>query len=382
MFFNVMNYFLILSKSCRELEWVPLVPIRKRAIFEERILRIPELKNNVHVRPIFLRSPNNRLRNLLNPYVLLSDFCRIFRALRCLKPDVVIVFYSLDAYPIVILRGILGFSVFVVATGGDVNLHQGRLYTFLRRVIYGRSDMVFAVAQDLKRKILVESGYTPIVLPTGVDTSFFRTLEHRDALREKWNFDHEDILVLTVGELTKHKGADVGIRTVKLLLSRGIENLKLIVVGEGPQKDSFQNLVARLNLGGSVLFFGEKTRYELLELYNIADLFVLSSDSEGLPFVLLEAMGCGVVCICSRVGDIPDVIKEGYNGFLVDSVSPPDFSEKIEQVLCMNERDLVAIGNNARRTVLEHFNLCKIADNMMDIILHHLIYHDESSQEA
>lgn len=374
-FFNVINYLLVFSKFDHEFTWVPLVPLGNKALFEEKITKVPKLeKKNVQIHPIFLQAPNSSFRNLLNPRVLLSDFCKIFRTLTHLRPEAIIVFYVLDAYPIAIFKNLLGYSVFVVATGGDINLHRSPLHTLVRRIIYKQSDMVFAVSNDLKCKIFMESGHRSVILPTGVDPSFFRTLESRNALRKKWKFNNKDIVVLTVSNLEEHKGVDVAIQAIRLLQCRGIENLKLTIVGDGSQKNSLQKLVMKLNLRKSVLFFGEKSRSELLELYNIADLFVLSSHSEGLPFALLEAMACETVCISSPVGDIPSVIKEGYNGFMANSVSSFDFALKLESALSMNDADLAALRKNARRTVLENFDLCKIAENMIDTICNHAIF--------
>jgi glycosyltransferase involved in cell wall biosynthesis len=147
-----------------------------------------------------------------------------------------------------------------------------------------------------------------------------------------------------------------------------VNHLKLIVVGDGSQKNLLLSLIAERNLGESVLLLGEKNRNEILELYNIADFFLLTSYTEGLPFALLEAMACEKLCICSPVGDIPDVIHVGYNGFLTNSVKPLSFAIRIENALALSENQLITLSKNARQTVLEEFDLHVIARNLIGAI--------------
>jgi glycosyltransferase involved in cell wall biosynthesis len=351
-----------------EFRWVPLVPLRKKAYFEHRMARISGLGTNISVRPIFLQTPNNDFKNLLNLRIFLSDFFNIFRTLRQLKADAIVVFYLLDAFPIAVLKGLLGCKLFTVATGGDINLHQSLSYRLIRRIIYRNSNAVFAVSKDLERKIFLESGRRVVLLPTGVDPFFFKPLESRETLRAKWKFGPKDLIALTVSNLERHKGVDIAIKTISILRSRGADNLKLTVVGEGSQKKSLQQMIVKNNLETAVFLLGEKTRSELLELYNVADFFLLTSHSEGLPFALLEAMACEKLCISSPVGDIPNVIRTGYNGFVADSITSSDFAMKIENALAMNKEELATLTSNARQTILENFDLCMIARSLIDSI--------------
>jgi glycosyltransferase involved in cell wall biosynthesis len=368
-FFNVVNYLRILADSDDELTWTPLVSTHAKEVFEERLGTIRGLTEmKIRLVPILLASPNKSLKNLLNPQIVLRDFYEIFRTLRKLKPDVIIVSYLLDAYPVAILKHLLGCTFFVIATGGDINLNQGLGHMLLRRVIYSQADMVFAVSNQLQSKILLEGHRLAVLLPTGVDTSFFHKLEDRRLLRRKWHFSDGEIVVLIVSNLEPHKGVDVAIRAVGLLHDTEIESLRLVVVGRGPQKPALEKLVKSLKLEKSVLFLGELAREDLLELYNASNVFVLSSRSEGLPFSLLEAMACESICIASSVGDIPVVLKDGVNGFLVRSVHPIDVASAIRRALVMNEVELSKIGREARRTVSESYDLVEITKKMTKII--------------
>lgn len=365
----MVNYLSVLPQGEHEFTWVPLVALRNRGLFEARLTRVRELlPRKMRIYPIFLESPNSALRNLLNPRILLTDFCRIARTVSELAPDAVVVFYLLDSYPALVLRPVFGYLLCVVATGGDVNLRQGWGHRLLRRLICWRADVVLAVSDDLRVKISRETGREPILMPTGIDTSFFRKLQSRDGLRRKWCLNDKDLIILTVANLEKHKGVDLAIQSIRILKNWGIQNAKLMVVGLGSESTRLRDLATELDVEKSVHFLGEVGRGDLLELYNLADLFVLSSYSEGLPFSLLEAMGCGTVCVASAVGDIPTVVQEGHNGFIVKPVSPLNFAVKLRRAFTMDQSDLASIGRNARQTVVEKFDLARIVESLLDTV--------------
>lgn len=338
--------------------------------FQHRLSLIGDLGDNtrIRIRPILLKSPSKNLRNLLNVRIALSDFCEIFRTLWRMRPDAILVFYVLDGYPIAILKHLLRCSVYTVATGGDINLRQNWTHILLRRMIYSRSDAIIAVSNELRSKILRESGRKALLISTGVNTSFFRRLEDRHSLREKWQLSRGEVVILTVSNLEVHKGVDVTIRATQVLRDQGFGNLMLLVVGEGSQRRQLQELVAELNLKENVLFLGERSRWELLELYNLARVFVLASYSEGLPFSLLEAMSCETPCIASDVGGIAQVIADGHTGFILDSVSPQELASKLAGALNLSPQQLAIIGRNARRTVVESHDMRMIVKQIVHII--------------
>jgi len=139
-------------------------------------------------------------------------------------------------------------------------------------------------------------------------------------------------------------------------------------VGEGPEERDLRGLASSLGLDENVTFLGYRSRSELLDLYNLADLFVLASYSEGLPFVLLEAMACGDVCVATPVGDIGKVIRDGDNGFLIKVGDPTDLAEKLWGIFSLPEEEASTIRAHARKTIEEEFDLRKVAEKMIQIV--------------
>jgi len=91
---------------------------------------------------------------------------------------------------------------------------------------------------------------------------------------------------------------------------------KLLMVGDGPEMSAVCELVDSLQLQDDVLFLGKQENLE--ELYNISDLMLLLSEKESFGLVLLEAMACGVPCIGTNIGGIPEVIDDGRTGFICE----------------------------------------------------------------
>lgn len=319
--------------------------------------------------PVFLSTSDFRFRNFLNPATLFRDSKNIFQALRALDPDIIVGFYALHAVPLAIFKKLFKYVLSVVATGGDINLHSGQPYSTVRKFIYSQSDLVFAVSTDLQEKMRREWGQQPILLHTGVDPSFFRNLESKDSLRVKWKLGKDDLVVLTVCNLVKHKGVHVLIEALGDLQKRmPSSRIRLFVVGEGPEERNLKKQSSDLGLSENAIFLGSRTRKELLELYNIADLFVLASYSEGLPFVLLEAMACETTCISTPVGDIGKVIRMGYNGFLAKVGDSTDLADRMKEALSLQVEKRFTICVRARETVERDFDLRRITLAMVQTL--------------
>lgn len=368
--FNISNYALCLPRFGCDIFISFLIPLKKKDSYQNNTELLRELQlRNVRIMPIFLNAPDDRFRHFLNPFILIRDSKNIFRTLKALAPDVVIGFYVLNAIPLAVFKKLLRYDLSLVATGGDINLHNGRFYRIVRRFVYGQSELVFAVSEELSEKIVRESGRKSILLPTGTDPSFFRKIKPKSDLRQRWNLRKDDVVILTVCNLVRHKGVNVLIKAVSLLQNRlPHANTRLLIVGEGPEEDNLKELTSNLDLDEKVVFLGYRSRKELLELYNVADLFVLASYSEGLPFALLEAMSCQDVCVSTLVGDVGKVIKEGYNGFSVKIGDPIDLAKKMMEVLTLPEEQTSRICAQARKTIETDFDLRKIAKKMIQTV--------------
>jgi len=340
----------------------PIIREKEDAEFKEAMHHLKKYPR-IHFLPTLIKTSSTQFRSILNFRTALKDFFSLLKTFIQAKPDVIICFYITHAYPLVFLKKLFGFSLWSYAMGDDVNLNNSLFDKLAKKLVYASSDKVFAVAEDLKVKIEKVHKGKVTVIPFGADTKFFRPLNEKLTLRQKWGFNPEDFVIFTACRLDKRKGVDLLIKSLTELQHNGA---KLIIAGVGEEADSLKSLALQLKVHKKIRFLGFRTKRELLELYNIADLFVIASYSEGLPRVLIEAMACECICIATDVGDVSKVIVDGYNGFLIRSEDQEELSEIIKHVTSLSDKDIKRIRSKTRFTILENFDNEKLVNKIFE----------------
>ncbi|KUK68136.1 MAG: Putative glycosyltransferase [Methanocalculus sp. 52_23] len=192
------------------------------------------------------------------------------------------------------------------------------------------------------------------VIPMGVDVEKFWNAQN-DNHKQASNPPH----ILYIGRLIDCKGLEYLIEAFAIV-SRRVPGAQLIIGGEGPEEERLRQQVAHLGLNESVQFIGLIASPDLSRYYHEATVFVLPSiqaerQTEGLGVVLLEAMACGTPVIGSNVGGIPDIIQDGWNGYLVQERSPEALSMKILELI--HDTDLSRrLAENGFETVRRKFS--------------------------
>jgi glycosyltransferase involved in cell wall biosynthesis len=265
---------------------VTLVPRYQYKEYEIFFSKFNDIKSsNIVFSPIYLRTPDESFKNFFNLITLLHDFKKIVKILAKHKPEVVIGKYIIHSYPLVLFKKLFRFNLYVIASGGDIELHTSLFWKIIRLIIYNNCEKIFSVGNKLKKEILDESGKEAFVIPTGTDPDFFKPL-NCSFLRKKYGYHINDFILLTLSLLIPRKGTDQVIRSFSLLKKDKISPKKMIIAGDGPEKRNLLKLSSALKIGGSVIFTGFVSNNEKLELFNIASVYILGSFGEGLPFSL------------------------------------------------------------------------------------------------
>ena len=164
---------------------------------------------------------------------------------------------------------------------------------------------------------------------------FIMSEEHKKEIRAKLGIDASTKIILNVGELLPNKNQTAVIKAIKLLTNK-ISDIHLFIAGNGPEKENLQNLIYRLHLENQVTLLGYTLN--LPEYLNICDVLVACSYREGLPTNLMEAMLCGKPIVASNNRGHRELVKEGYNGFLVNADDIRTYAARIYKIL-MEEID-------------------------------------------
>jgi glycosyltransferase involved in cell wall biosynthesis len=175
------------------------------------------------------------------------------------------------------------------------------------------------------------------------------------------------LLLLAVGRLHPVKNFEFLVRACALLRKRGI-SFACWIAGDGPERKKLDHLICELKLGGEVELLGHVPQEQLINYYALADLVVLTSRSEGLPLVLMEAMAHGKLVLAPDITGIPELVRHRKTGFLYRAGSLESFVTWIEFIYTGKEQCGV-IRSAARQHVLAHFHRKKNLEHFCDLFL-------------
>ncbi len=158
-------------------------------------------------------------------------------------------------------------------------------------------------------------------------------------------------LVLFVGNAVDVKGIDRLLFAWKILLDEfKAKNahyaLELEIIGDGPRRKRLERQARELGIANSVRFVGQRPQAEIAGRMRAADCLCLPSRSEGMPNVVIEALACGIPVVASDVGEVPFLIKDGVNGFVVPQVEKQIIVNK-QGCLLRKEHGVEAKGMNS-----------------------------------
>ena len=218
-------------------------------------------------------------------------------------------------------------------------------------------DAIVSVCKQSSKELL-QNGFSKealVEIPNGIDTNKFSEVDFK--------VKRDPRTITFVGRLDSYKGVNFLLEGFKELLSK-VDNLRLIIIGNGPDESILKDKAKDLGILGFVAFKGRREDI-LTELYT-TDIFVLPSLSEGMSNVLLEAMACGLPVVATSVGGNSDLIKDRHNGLLI----PPRDSMKLCEALLelLEDGDLAQrLGKEARNTVERYYSMECVVDNYITL---------------
>ncbi len=238
-----------------------------------------------------------------------------------------------------------------------------------RRCLYHLSDAVFAISNEVRSYYCRETGFSDKrmrVIHNGIDARRIDA-SNPQGVREELGIAMDDFVIGTVARLDTTKNTMALARAfAKSHGSLQGSKLKLLVVGDGDQKEEINDFLIERGLSHAVILTG--SRHDVPRLLGAMNVFALSSLSEGMPITVLEAMCARLPVIATNVGALPEMVEENRTGFLIDPNDEESLSSRIAG-LCRN-RDLAReFGAAGRLKVEREYSLDRMLQSYAGLYL-------------
>jgi len=219
--------------------------------------------------------------------------------------------------------------------------------------------------RDSVRQTYGEIG-SPVII-NGIDTSKYQLSEHnRLRWREHSGLQPDNLVFVHVARFSAVKNHRLLINAFTLV-ARQHAGAVLLLVGEGPLREEMMALAARLGLQPRIRFLGLRT--DVHEILNASDVFVLSSDWEGLPMSVLEAMAAAKPVVATAVGGVRELVADGENGLLVPPGDCEALAAAMSRICEGGAAAAAAMGSRGRKLAVERFDAREMARQYGELYL-------------
>jgi glycosyltransferase involved in cell wall biosynthesis len=284
--------------------------------------------------------------------------------IRKYRPDVIEAHGHREAFYLLALQRLMSFKLVGYFHGWTEASCWTRESSQLSSLVWRRCPVVITVCRNFKERLrrqgVPESRIH--VFYNGIDPDLNLAMPASADARRELNVPPGIPLMVVIGRLSGEKGQANFLRAFAHVAERR-SDVKAVIVGEGPDRPGLVDLARELRLDSRVVFTGYQR--DVRRYYESADLLVVPSKSEGIPNVVLEAMLFGVPVVSTRVGGIPEIIRDRWNGLLVPPENPAALAGAIVEVI--TDKALAGrLARTAREETLPKFTTlercAKIAD--------------------
>lgn len=319
-----------------------------------------------------LKNMSNIVHGMLPPHVsnaVLSLPTYVWY-LRCRNPNLLI---SMQTSPFAVLGAALaGMDTNVVvresntpSVATSTPTHRiGRFATTAKRLTYPMADHVIAVSEDAADDIAEHVGIARDKIKVIYNPTYNETIIERaqEPVGHPW-FNEDIPIVLSVGRFSDQKDFETLIRAFARVLDQ--QPTRLVLVGDGKNRKRLEMLASDLGIEEDVIFLGyQQNPYKFMAR---SDLFVLSSKYEGLPNVLIEAIGVGLPAIATDCPSGPrEILLDGNGGYLVAVGEVAPMANAIQE--CLNNRDQCMNRLDNAREALDRFTPERAASRYLELI--------------
>jgi len=310
----------------------------------------------------------NRFKLLLVPFFVASQFGTLLRLCRKYRISLIHAHWFIPQGVLAVLARMMFFrNVRVLSTshGADLFALRHGILQRLKLFVARHSSHVTVVSEAMKQQ-LQDMGCDPrsiSVQPMGVDLQKCFTPGSETGRQTDLIF---------VGRLVEKKGLATLLEAISLLQA-DFPDLKLAIVGDGPERQSLLSLASRLGIARQIEFAGAVVNTQVPDWYRSARIAVIPSivatdgDQEGLGLVAVEALGCGCATVVSDLPALSDVVKDGENGLVFRAGVAGDLATKIRRILDNHEL-YEHLVRSSSRSVCDRFDWQVVGKSYVEII--------------
>ncbi|MEK6693336.1 MAG: glycosyltransferase family 4 protein [Nitrospirota bacterium] len=288
-----------------------------------------------------------KIKREISPLFDFYSFCKLYRFVKEERPEVVHTHTSKAGILGRWAAWLNGVKVIIHSTHGHIfygyfGWIKTKLFFWTERITAGITDRVTTLTdleiEDYQRLRLARREKY-ITIPYGIDTKKFQGSEKtREEVRQILGLSSEDKVIGWIGRLVPVKDCGTFLKAAFLLKDKTgrspeLKNMKFLIVGDGPERKKMEEMAEKL--GVKAIFTG--TRKDICDIIPSMDILVLSSLNEGLGRVLLEAMAAGKPVVATKVGGVPEVVKDGITGILVPPSNPEEMASAVMKILTAPE---------------------------------------------
>lgn len=285
---------------------------------------------------------------------VLREVFSLIRIIRNHKIDIIHINNNIISNRAAAIAGILTFRKIIVHDRMGIQL--GGFDRFLLKYV----TIIIAISESVQKKYfgVVDREKVRIVY-NGLDTRSFKKLDANKS---------SDFVIGCVGRLVSWKGVEILIKALPKVLKHH-SNIKVVIVGEGGERNKLEKLVTHLNMSETVNFLGNRENVQ--EIYSSMDLFIHTAiEPEPFGRVIIEAMSCELPIISTNIGGPKEIITHGFDGYLIE---PGDSDILSDQIFYLIENPKVRsqISKNALLTVENKFDISmttQLIENIYDTI--------------
>lgn len=253
-----------------------------------------------------------------------------------------------------------------IASERNVEVERGRLANLLDRMLSSVTDRVVVNAAAIRDHLINAEGLVPAkieVIRNGVPLSQALLEPEMRLMRLELGLGECEYVVAFIGRLVPQKNPGLFLEMAQVILHRGLK-CGFLMVGDGPLRAALGEQARNLGIEESVKFVGIQN--DMRRIIGVIDLLVLTSDWEGLPNVILEALAAGVPAVGTNVGGVSELLTDGITGYVVP---PRDLSTLTDRVIrVLDDREFRArCGMRGREYVQAHFSIFAMVDRTVKL---------------